>query len=92
MVPLDSTEPPRSEVSKVKWFREGVSHFRKSVTLIELTCTAASTIQSKYSRSKIRTVLPSLPSSVTPFVGAFLFFSVICIFLLAILVGMMGQS
>ena len=25
MVPLDSSEPPRPEVSKVKWFTEGVS-------------------------------------------------------------------
>ena len=25
MVPSDSSEPPRSEVSKVKWFTEGVS-------------------------------------------------------------------
>ena len=37
MVPSNFTEPPRSEVSKVKWFTEGVSLDFKSDRLFEKT-------------------------------------------------------
>ena len=44
MVPLDSTEPPRSEISKAIWFTEGVSLVRLFPLISDIKLTVASAI------------------------------------------------
>lgn len=49
MVPSDSSEPPRPEVSKVKWFTEGVSFTLTRKDLVHFVPSGVNFMQEQHS-------------------------------------------
>lgn len=49
MVPSDSSEPPRPEVSKVKWFTEGVSFTLTREDLVHFVPSGVNFMQEQHS-------------------------------------------
>ena len=53
MVPSDSSEPPRSEVSKVKWFTEGVSFTLTREDFVHFVPSGVNFMQEQHSLCRI---------------------------------------